>query len=204
MSDSRATFAKWLETRGPAPRVYPERLAKGAPRRCRRCTRTLPAGSKRQTCPRPCELTPELALLGLLDARPELSLLELLEREAGLEVVSAPAADVGLESVARLNPIQTAEIFDHLIRHDGYTQASLGELVGKDRATVANTLRLLKLPPRLRAMVVTGELAEGHARALLGAPNARAMVEIAYKTARAKLPVRQVEQLVRDARDEAA
>jgi ParB family chromosome partitioning protein len=107
-----------------------------------------------------------------------------------------------VENVQRadLNPIEIAEAFDRLIREYSYTQQTLAERVGKDRATVANALRLLKLPPRIRTMVIGRELSEGHARALLGAPSDKAMAEIAEKTVRGKLPVRRVEQLVRSAK----
>jgi ParB family chromosome partitioning protein len=107
-----------------------------------------------------------------------------------------------VENVQRadLNPIEIAEAFDRLIKEYSYTQQTLAERVGKDRATVANALRLLKLPPRIRTMVIGRELSEGHARALLGAPSDRAMADIAEKTVRGKLPVRKVEQLVRAAR----
>jgi ParB family chromosome partitioning protein len=107
-----------------------------------------------------------------------------------------------VENVQRadLNPIEIAEAFDRLIREYSYTQQTLAERVGKDRATVTNALRLLKLPPRIRTMVIGRELSEGHARALLGAPTDKSMAEIAEKTVRGKLPVRRVEQLVRTAK----
>ena len=107
-----------------------------------------------------------------------------------------------VENVQRadLNPIEIAEAFDRLIREYSYTQQTLAERVGKDRATVSNALRLLKLPARIRTMVIGRELSEGHARALLGAPTDRAMADIAEKTVRGKLPVRRVEELVRSAK----
>jgi len=107
-----------------------------------------------------------------------------------------------VENVQRadLNPIEIAEAFDRLIKEYSYTQQTLAERVGKDRVTVTNSLRLLKLPPRIRTMVIGRELSEGHARALLGAPSDKAMAEIADKTVRGKLPVRRVEQLIRSAK----
>src|SRR6185436_10436787 len=90
--------------------------------------------------------------------------------------------------------------FDCLIKEYSYTQQTLAEWVGKDRATVSNALRLLKLPPRIRTMVIVRKLCGGHARALLGSPSDKAMAEIAEKTVRGKLPVRRVEQLVRAAK----
>lgn len=132
-------------------------------------------------------------------------------QRAGLKEVLVVVKDVSpkeafelalVENVQRadLNPIEIAEAFDRLIREYSYTQQTLGERVGKDRVTITNALRLLKLPPRIRTMVIGRELSEGHARALLGAPTDKAMAEIAEKTVRAKLPVRKVEQLVRAAR----
>jgi ParB family chromosome partitioning protein len=134
-------------------------------------------------------------------------------QRAGLKEVLIVVKDVSpkeafelalVENVQRadLNPIEIAEAFDRLIKEYSYTQQTLAERVGKDRATVANALRLLKLPPRIRTMVIGRELSEGHARALLGAPTDKAMAEIAEKTVRGRLPVRRVEQLVRSAKAE--
>jgi ParB family chromosome partitioning protein len=85
---------------------------------------------------------------------------------------------------ADLNPIEVAEAFDRLIREHGYKHESLAERVGKDRTTIVNALRLLKLPARIRSLVISRELSEGHARALLGAPTDKAMADIADKTVR--------------------
>jgi len=108
-----------------------------------------------------------------------------------------------VENVQRadLNPIEIAEAFDRLLREHGYSHDQLATRVGKDRTTIANSVRLLKLPPRIRAMVIARELSEGHARALLGAPTERAMTDIADKTVRGRLPVRRVEELVRAAKE---
>jgi ParB family chromosome partitioning protein len=132
-------------------------------------------------------------------------------QRAGLRDVLVVVKDVSpkeafelalVENVQRadLNPIEIAEAFDRLLREHGYTQQTLADRVGKDRTAVTNTLRLLKLPAKIRSMVISRELSEGHGRALLGAPDDKAMAEIAEKTVRGKLPVRKVEQLVRAAR----
>jgi ParB family transcriptional regulator, chromosome partitioning protein len=132
-------------------------------------------------------------------------------QRAGLKEILVVVKDVSpkeafelalVENVQRadLNPIEIAEAFDRLIKEYSYTQQTLAERVGKDRVTVTNSLRLLKLPPRIRTMVIGRELSEGHARALLGAPSDKAMAEIADKTVRGKLPVRRVEQLIRVAK----
>jgi ParB family chromosome partitioning protein len=104
-----------------------------------------------------------------------------------------------IENVQReeLNPIELAEAFDRLVREHGYSQEALAERVGKDRTTIANALRLLKLPPRIRAKVVSGELSEGHARALLGGGDAAAIEELADRVLGGNLSVRATEALVR-------
>jgi ParB family chromosome partitioning protein len=104
-----------------------------------------------------------------------------------------------IENVQRedLNPIELAEALDRLVREHEYTHEALAERLGKDRTTIANALRLLKLPPRVRAKVVAGELSEGHARALLGAGNPGAIEELAERVLRGKLTVRATEALVR-------
>jgi ParB family chromosome partitioning protein len=101
---------------------------------------------------------------------------------------------------ADLNPIEVAESFDRLLREHDYTQDALAQRVGKDRSTITNSLRLLKLPPRVRTLVIGRELTEGHARALLGAPSQQALEEVAEKVVRGRLPVRRTEELVRAAK----
>ena len=98
---------------------------------------------------------------------------------------------------ADLNPLETAEAFDRLVREHGYTAQSLAERLGKDRTTVANALRLLKVPSTIRSMIISGELSGVHALALLGAPTEKSMIDIAEKTIRGRLAVRKVEELVR-------
>lgn len=132
-------------------------------------------------------------------------------QRAGLRDVLVVVKDVSpkaafelalVENVQRadLNPIEVAEAFDRLLREHGYTHETLATKVGKDRTTIVNALRLLKLPAQIRSMVIGRELTEGHARAILGAPTDKAMSDIADKTVRGKLPVRKVEALVRAAK----
>jgi ParB family chromosome partitioning protein len=104
-----------------------------------------------------------------------------------------------IENVQReeLNPIELAEAFDRLVREHGYSQEALAERVGKDRTTIANALRLLKLPAGVRAKVIAGELTEGHARALLGAGEAAAVEALAERVLRGAMSVRATEALVR-------
>jgi len=104
-----------------------------------------------------------------------------------------------IENVQRedLNPIELAEAFDRLVREHGYTQEALAERLGKDRTTITNGMRLLKLPPRVRSKLIAGELSEGHARALLGAVDAALIEELTDRVLRGKLSVRATEALVR-------
>lgn len=74
-----------------------------------------------------------------------------------------------VENVQRadLNPLEEALGYEQLIAEHGYTQNDLGEIIGKSRSHVANSLRLLKLPELVRDMITTGSLSAGHARALI-------------------------------------
>jgi len=74
-----------------------------------------------------------------------------------------------VENVQRsdLNPLEEALGYDQLIAEHGYTQNDLGEIIGKSRSHVANSLRLLKLPEPVREMLAAGSLSAGHARALI-------------------------------------
>jgi ParB family transcriptional regulator, chromosome partitioning protein len=105
---------------------------------------------------------------------------------------------------ADLNPIEEAEGYQRLMAEFGYTQEALAGRVGKDRSTVANALRLLKLPPAVREMVIGGRLSMGHARALLGLESDTAIERLARQTVARELSVRQVETLVRRERQDEA
>src|SRR5690606_37325913 len=74
-----------------------------------------------------------------------------------------------IENVQRadLNPVEEALGYQQLIDEHNYTQADLGQVIGKSRSHVANTLRLLKLPELIREMLVDGALSAGHARTLV-------------------------------------
>jgi|CZKU01.1.fsa_nt_gi ParB family chromosome partitioning protein len=104
-----------------------------------------------------------------------------------------------IENVQRedLNAIELAEAYERLLRDHAYTQEALADRLGKDRTTIANVLRLLKLPARVRARVVAAELTEGHARALLGANDAATIEQLADRVVRGGLNVRATEALVR-------
>jgi ParB family chromosome partitioning protein len=98
-----------------------------------------------------------------------------------------------------LSAIELAEALDRLITEHGHTQESLATSLGKDRSTISNSLRLLKLPSSVRDRVVQGELSEGHARALLGLPEGQ-IEAAAAKVVRGHLSVRATEALVKGAR----
>lgn len=99
---------------------------------------------------------------------------------------------------ADLNPIEEAEGYDQMIREFALTQQEVADIVGKDRSTVANTLRLLALPASVRRLLWDGALTVGHARALLGLGDAAKIAELARSIAAEGLSVRDVEQRVRD------
>lgn len=118
------------------------------------------------------------------------------------DVDSAESFELALiENLQRadLNALETASAYERLIEENGYTQAQLATRVGKSRVAITNGLRLLKLPTVVRTMVASGELSEGHARALLGALDEATMLSLARATLAKKLSVRQLESLVRAA-----
>ncbi len=119
------------------------------------------------------------------------------------DVSSAKAFALALvENLQRedLNAIEVAEAYQRLLEDHGYTQQSIAERLGKSRSAVANALRLLRLPAAIRRAVHEGKLSEGHARALLGAPDEASLVRIAERAIRGRWSVRKVEQMVRAAR----
>jgi ParB family chromosome partitioning protein len=103
-----------------------------------------------------------------------------------------------------LNPIEEAAGYERLIAEFGYTQEKLADRVGKERSTVANSLRLLRLPDSVRGLVAQGRLSMGHARALLGLESVDAMERLARRTVAQDLSVRKVEETVRRERSGAA
>ena len=98
---------------------------------------------------------------------------------------------------ADLNAIEEAEAYEVLLGAHGLTQERIAERVGKERSTVANALRLLKLPEDVRDLVRGGELDMGHARALLGLEDPEAVRKMAQRAVREGLSVRATEALVR-------
>ena len=109
----------------------------------------------------------------------------------------ASSAEIALiENIQRedLNAIEEAEGYKKLIDRHGHTQDQLGKLVSKSRSHVANLLRLLDLPTDVRDLLVAGEISMGHARAIIGAPDASGL---AREIVANGLTVRQVEERAR-------
>ena len=98
-----------------------------------------------------------------------------------------------------LNPIEEAEGYSRLSADFALTQQEIAEVVGKDRSTVANSLRLLNLPAVVRRMLQDGQLSVGHARALLGISSERVMIDLAREAVAKNYSVRDVERRVKHA-----
>jgi ParB family transcriptional regulator, chromosome partitioning protein len=105
-----------------------------------------------------------------------------------------------IENVQRadLNPLEEADGYRALIEEFGNSQDEIAKIVGKSRSHVANTLRLLKLPETIKAYIHSGKLFAGHARMLIGQPDAERLAE---EIVARGLNVRQVESLAREARE---
>jgi len=101
-----------------------------------------------------------------------------------------------IENIQRqdLNAVEEAEAYKRLIAEFGHTQEALGKLVHKSRSHIANLLRLLDLPQRVRDLLAAGSLSMGHARALIGTDDPGALAEEVVKR---DLSVRETEKLVR-------
>jgi ParB family chromosome partitioning protein len=124
--------------------------------------------------------------------------------ELGWDEISAVVRDVDdrtllvlalVENIQReaLNPVEEAEGFRLLADEFSLTQEQIAQAVGKDRSTVANTLRLLKLPPSIRKLLEERALSMGHARALLAIDDPGRLVELGRRAAREGWSVREVE-----------
>ena len=99
---------------------------------------------------------------------------------------------------ADLNPIEEAEGYQRLAEEFGLTQQQIADVVGKDRTTVAGTLRLLGLPAAVRRLLWEGELSAGHGRAILQVGDERAMTDLAREAAARAMSVREVERRARE------
>ncbi len=128
---------------------------------------------------------------------------------AGLTEVPVVVQDVAdlqllelalIENIQRedLNPIETAQAYDRLHRELGLSHEEIGRRTGKDRSSIVNTLRLLKLPKEVQALLAVQRLSMGHAKAVLALPTSEQQIEIAEKAAAQGMSVRQVEALVQE------
>jgi ParB family transcriptional regulator, chromosome partitioning protein len=102
-----------------------------------------------------------------------------------------------VENIQRedLNAIEAARAFERLMEEAQLTQEAVAERTGKDRATVANSIRLLKLEPKIQEWIEEGKLTAGHGRALLAVPDSQLRMRYAQRAARGGLTVRQIEKL---------
>jgi ParB family transcriptional regulator, chromosome partitioning protein len=106
-----------------------------------------------------------------------------------------------IENIQRenLNPIEEAHAYRRLAEDHQLTQEQIADAVGKDRSSIANYVRLLKLPQEVRANVGSGVLSMGHARALLGLPDETSQLRVARDIVARSLSVRETEALVKRA-----
>lgn len=129
-------------------------------------------------------------------------------RQAGLDRIPAvvrTAEDADtleqalLENLHRedLNAIEEAVACQQLMDEFGFTQETVAKRLGRSRSAVANTVRLLQLPDEVKAMVMSGSLSAGHARALLGVANEKRLIKLAKKAVSDGLTVRMVEEAAR-------
>ena len=105
-----------------------------------------------------------------------------------------------IENIQRedLNPIEEAHAYHQLHEEFGLTQEEISKRVGKERSTVANFLRLLKLPDAVKKLLASGQLSMGHARALLAVDSAKKQEQLAERVVKRGLSVRQTEVLAAD------
>ncbi len=124
-----------------------------------------------------------------------LATIPVLVREAGDQEVLEIAL---IENLQRedLNPVEEAKAYDQLAREFSLTQEQIAEKVGRNRATVANSLRLLGLPSEVLSWVGNGQLSVGHAKAILGLSIPEEQRLVAERVLRESLTVRDAEQLV--------
>jgi len=129
-------------------------------------------------------------------------------QKAGMKEVPILVKDVSesemlelslIENIQRedLNPIEEAEAFKRLMEQFHLTQEEISQRVGKDRATIANTIRLLKLPPEVKKSLAEGQISMGHARAFLSLEGVEKQRALLRKLLLGGLSVRQIENLVK-------
>lgn len=114
--------------------------------------------------------------------------------DAELSLIEALVENLHRED---LNPVEEAAAFQHLIDDFGVTHGELGERLGKGRATISNSLRLLELPANIQLALVSGDLTAGHARALLACDSETLQSKLLHKIMRENLSVREAEEIAR-------
>jgi len=97
----------------------------------------------------------------------------------------------------RLNPIEVGMAYKRLMEECFLTQEQIADKVGKDRSTIANSIRLLKLPQKIKESLVKEEITAGHARALINLPNSELQIAVLERIVSGNLSVRKVEHLVK-------
>ncbi len=107
-----------------------------------------------------------------------------------------------IENIQReeLNPIEEAHAYQRLIDEFNFTQEMVGKAVGRDRATVSNSLRLLSLPSQIRDFITKGLLRAGHAKVLLSVPDRAGQISLSQKAVKKGLSVRALENILRKRR----
>jgi ParB family chromosome partitioning protein len=105
-----------------------------------------------------------------------------------------------IENIQRedLNPIEEAQAYQRLIKEYNLKQDEVAEKVSKSRAAITNSLRLLKLDPRVQEMVMEGKLSNGHARTIIGIEDGDKQYQVAQKIFDEKLSVRETEKLMKE------
>ena len=109
-----------------------------------------------------------------------------------------------LENLQRedLNFIEEAMGYENLIKEHEFTQQQLAEKLGKNQSTIANKLRILRLPSEIKIKLVENDLTERHARALLKLPNEELMRNVVEKVIKSELTVKKTEKLIKDILEE--
>jgi ParB family chromosome partitioning protein len=110
-----------------------------------------------------------------------------------------------IENIQRedLNPIETAIAYDRLARELNLSETEIGHRTGKDRSTISNMIRLLRLPKEVQSLVAENKLSMGHARAILRLTSPHDQIGLAKRAAEEGLSVRQIEALTQEATPEA-
>lgn len=118
-----------------------------------------------------------------------------------VDITDTQSAQIALlENLQRedLNFIEESLGYENLIKEHNFTQQQLAEKLGKNQSTIANKLRILKLPDTVKQYLVENALTERHARALLKLPNEELMMEIIQKVVKQELTVKKTEKLIND------